>query len=43
MKSHLQEYNKNNLRDFYTSIDSTDDIALCITASLYASRDDVIE
>ena len=43
MKSHLQEYNKNNLRDFYTSIDSTDDIALCITASLYANKDDVIE
>ena len=43
MKSHLQEYDKNDLKDFYTTIDSTDDIALCITASLYADKDDVIE
>ena len=43
MKSHLQEYDKNSLKDFYTSVDSSDDIALCIIASLYADKNDVIE
>ena len=43
MKSHLEKYNENNLADFYTNIHSTEDIALCITASLYVDKDDVIE
>jgi hypothetical protein len=47
MKTHLETYkdNQNNidLTEFYTNIHSTEDIALCITASLYADRDDVIE
>lgn len=43
MKAHLGEYNKNGLRDFYGNISSTEDIALCITASLYADKNDVIE
>ena len=43
MKSYLENYNKNDLRDFYTNIHSTEDLALCITASLYADKDDVIE
>ncbi|MBO7095093.1 hypothetical protein J6V86_02775 [bacterium] len=43
MKSHLEKYNDNDLKDFYTNIHSTEDLALCITASLYADKDDVIE
>jgi hypothetical protein len=43
MKSHLENYNDNDLSDFYTNIHSTEDLALCITASLYADKDDVIE
>ena len=43
MKDHLEKYNDNELSDFYTNIKSTEDISLCITASLYASKDDVIE
>jgi hypothetical protein len=47
MKSYLEIYKDNqrdiDLSDFYTSITSTEDIALCITASLYADKDDVIE
>ena len=47
MKAHLEVYKdeKRNidLSDFYKNINSTEDIALCITASLYANRDDVIE
>ena len=42
MKIHL-ESNFNDLKDFYTNIHGTDDIALCITASLYADKNDVIE
>lgn len=44
MKTHLESYNKDNdLSKFYENINSTEDIALCITASLYANADDVIE
>ena len=43
MKDHLEKYNDNNLSDFYTNIHSTQDLALCITASLYVNKDDVIE
>ncbi len=42
MKTHL-ESNFDNLKDFYANIKSTDDIVLCITASLYADKDDIIE
>lgn len=42
MKSHLEKYNENELSDFYTNINSTEDIALCITASLYANENDII-
>jgi hypothetical protein len=42
MKSYLENYN-DDLKDFYTNIHSTEDIALCITASLYADKNDVIE
>ncbi len=41
MKLHLENYN--DLKDFYANIHSTEDIALCITASLYADENDVIE
>ena len=41
MKSYLEKYD--NLKDFYMNVHSTEDIALCITASLYADKDDVIE
>lgn len=43
MKKHLENYNQNDLKDFYTNIHSTEDIALCMTASLYVNHDDVIE
>lgn len=43
MKAYLEKYNDNDLPDFYTNISSTEDIALCITASLYANKDDVID
>lgn len=43
MKEQLEAYDDNDLKDFYTNITSTEDIALCITASLYADKDDVIE
>jgi hypothetical protein len=43
MKAHLEAYDDNELQDFYTSIKSTEDLALCITASLYADADDVVE
>lgn len=42
MKTHL-ESNYNDLKDFYTNIKNTDDIAICMTASLYADKNDVIE
>ncbi len=41
MKKHLEKYK--DLSDFYKNINSTEDIALCITASLYADKNDVIE
>ena len=47
MKAHLEVYKNDaqgiDLTEFYKKIDSIEDIALCITASLYADRDDVIE
>ena len=43
MKSHLEKYNESDLSDFYTNIHSTEDIALCIIASLYVNKNDVIE
>jgi hypothetical protein len=43
MNSHLENYKDNDLSDFYTNIHSTEDLALCITASLYADKNDVIE
>ena len=43
MKSHLEKYKDNDLSEFYTNIHSTEDLALCITASLYVDKDDVIE
>jgi hypothetical protein len=43
MKSHLEKYNDNDLSGFYTNIHSTEDLALCITASLYVNKEDVIE
>jgi len=42
MKTHL-ESNYKDLKDFYTNIKNTDDIAICMTASLYADKNDVIE
>jgi hypothetical protein len=42
MKTHLVE-KYDDLKDFYSNIHSVDDLALCITASLYADKDDVIE
>lgn len=32
-----------NLQEFYKDIHNTDDIALCLTASLYADKEDVVE
>jgi hypothetical protein len=47
MKTHLEVYKDDqrgiDLSDFYQNINSTEDIALCITASLYANAEDVIE
>lgn len=47
MKNHLEVYKDDqkgiDLTGFYKNIHSTEDIALCITAALYADRDDVIE
>ena len=43
MKLYLENYKDNDLSEFYTNIHSTEDLALCITASLYANQDDVIE
>jgi hypothetical protein len=42
MKTHFEE-KYGDLQDFYTNIHNTDDLALCMTASLYASKEDVIE
>ncbi len=43
MKTHLEKYNENDLSDFYTNINSTEDLAICITTALYADKNDVIE
>ncbi len=47
MKAHLEAYKDDekgiDLTEFYKNIHSTEDLALCITASLYANADDVIE
>ena len=47
MKAYLETYkdesNNIDLTNFYKNINSTEDIALCITASLYADKDDVVE
>ena len=42
MKNHLGS-NFDDLKDFYANIHNTDDIALCMTASLYVDKNDVIE
>jgi hypothetical protein len=42
MKDYLEE-NYNDLKNFYANIHNTDDLAICMTASLYANKDDVIE
>jgi len=43
MKTHLENYKDNDLSDFYANIHSTEDLALCISASLYVNPNDVIE
>jgi hypothetical protein len=42
MKTHLEE-NYNDLTDFYSNIKNVDDLVICMTASLYADKQDVIE
>jgi len=42
MKTHL-EWNYDGLKDFYSKIHNTDDLVICMTASLYADKEDVIE
>lgn len=42
MKTYL-ESNFNNLKEFYSNIHNIDDLVICMTASLYAEKDDVIE
>lgn len=42
MKNYL-ESDYESMKDFYSTIHSTQDLALCITASLYVDKDDVIE
>ena len=42
MRQHLV-WNYEALQDFYKNINSVDDLALCITASLYADKNDIIE
>lgn len=41
MKNHLWNYN--DLKNFYENIHNTDDLAICMTTSLYADKNDVIE
>ena len=44
--NNMREYfssNFNNLQEFYKDIHNTDDIALCMTTSLYANKEDVVE
>ena len=42
MKTHFEE-NYDDLKDFYKNIHNIDDLALCMVASVYADKDDVIE
>ena len=42
MKKHLEE-NYDDLIDFYANIHNTDDLVICMTTSLYADKEDVIE
>lgn len=35
--------NFNNLKDFYSQISKIDDLSVCITAALYADKNDVVE
>lgn len=42
MRKHLEE-NYDDLKDFYSDIHSIDDLVICITASLYANKEDIIE
>jgi len=42
MKNHL-ESNFNDLKEFYENIHNSDDLVLCMTASLYVDKEDVIE
>lgn len=42
MKTHL-EGDFSELKDFYSSIYNIDDLVICMTTSLYADKDDVIE
>ena len=42
MKNHL-ESNFNDLKEFYENIHNSDDLVLCMTASLYVNKEDVIE
>ncbi len=42
MKTHFEK-NYKDLKDFYNNIHNTDDLVVCMTASLYASKEDVIE
>ena len=41
MKTYL-EWNYENMKDFYSNIHNTDDLVICMTASLYADKEDVI-
>lgn len=42
MKTHLEK-NYNDLIDFYSNVKNEDDLVICMTASLYAEKEDVIE
>lgn len=42
MKKHLEE-NYDDLKDFYSEVHNIDDLVICITASLYANKGDIIE
>ncbi len=42
MKKHFEE-NYNDLKDFYSEVHNIDDLVICMTASLYANKWDIIE
>lgn len=42
MKKHFEE-NYNDLKDFYSEVHNIDDLVICITASLYSNKEDIIE